>query len=154
MLKVIYTFFTGVLLAVFVGVGISAFYPSPTYPDCRPIAVAPTAGSETSTATVDADCERQQDEYDQARQQHARFASLVSLVAALVFLAIGLLFAQSLGVLADGFVLGGVFTLLYSVAAGFDGEDFKFRFLIVSVGVVVALLLGYLKFVKPERSRG
>jgi hypothetical protein len=54
---------------------------------------------------------------------------------------------------ADGLLLGGVFTLAYAVGRGFMADD-KFRFVAVSVSLVIALVTGYLKFVRPLEKDG
>lgn len=158
MLKVIYTFFMGLLLAVFVGVGIAAFYTAPKYPDCWQKAFSTPSGSDATKTdptleSANAECQKQQDAYEAARQTYSRNVSVMALGSAVLFLIVGLSLAKSLGVLADGFVLGGLFALVYSVGVGFESEDFKYRFLVVSIGVVVALALGYFKFVRPPSDK-
>lgn len=157
MLKTVYTFFMGLLLAVFVGVGIAAFYAAPTYPDCwgKAFSTPATSGpakTDTDIEAANADCQKQQDTYEVARQTYSRNVSVVALGSAILLLIIGLSLAVQLGILADGFLLGGLFTLLYSVGIGFESQDFKYRFIVVSIGVLVAFALGYLKFVRPDRA--
>ena len=53
--------------------------------------------------------------------------------------------------IADGLLLGGVLTLLYSVIRGFGTEDNMFRFVVVSVGFAISLFLGYVKFIQPAK---
>jgi apolipoprotein N-acyltransferase len=48
-------------------------------------------------------------------------------------------------------ILVGVFTLLYSVIRGFGTEDNMFRFIIVAIGFVISLVLGYIKFIQPSQ---
>lgn len=55
--------------------------------------------------------------------------------------------------IADGVLLGGVLTLLYSIVRGFGSQDTMFRFVVVSIGLVIALLLGYIKFIKPNKNQ-
>ena len=68
----------------------------------------------------------------------------------ILFLMVGLVFAKQLSLIADGLVVGGVFTLLYSVARSFNGNDDLYRFLAVSVGLIVALTSGYIKFIRQN----
>lgn len=166
MLKIIYTFFMGILLATFVGVGITAFYSAPEYPDCQqyittPFAspggpsssesgITPVSGTEVKTSD---ECRAAQDAYNDASKVHSRNASTVALAAAILFLVIGLVFAKPLDLLADGFLLGGVFTLLYAVANGFMTDDYKYQFIIVTVGLIIALVLGYIKFVRSAEKK-
>jgi hypothetical protein len=55
--------------------------------------------------------------------------------------------------MADGILLGGVFTAAYSIIRGLMSEDSRFRFLIVAVGLAIALILGYLKFIRPKENK-
>lgn len=145
MLKVIYVLFLGLILTVAVGVGIAAFYPepeAPTYPN--------------TTGQSSAEQQAAQQEYDKQLQQHHeasaeynRNVSLIVLGFALVFLVLGLTLQAKADVLADGLLLGGLLTLLYSVIRGFNADDDKYTFVLVVVGLGMALVLGYLKFVKP-----
>ena len=65
-------------------------------------------------------------------------------------MASGLLLAEKLDAIADGLLIGGLFTLVYSIGWGFSAEDNTYRFLVVTVGLLVALGLGYAKFIAPS----
>jgi hypothetical protein len=54
--------------------------------------------------------------------------------------------------IADGILLGGVFTTMYSIMRGLMTENSQFRFLIVTVGIIIAFVLGYVKFIKPKEN--
>lgn len=157
MLKVIYTLFMGLLLATFVGVGIAAFRPAPVYPTCGERIVLSVTPTDQKNETPELkqqreDCQAQVDAHEMNQKRYMRNVSITALTCALLFLAIGLLFAKQIALLADGFLLGGLFTLVYSVGTGFATEDNRYRFIVVSVGLLIALLLGYLKFVRPEQT--
>lgn len=47
-------------------------------------------------------------------------------------------------------MLGGLFTLFYSIGRGFASEDSKYMFIMVSVGLLLVLFLGYHRFVSPR----
>ena len=153
MLKVLYVFFTGLLLAVFVGVGVAAFYPAldfPEYPTSLEIR-DPSVAETSEERQMRLDYEQQIKQYETDFNLYARNASLAVLGGALIFMAIDLILAEKYRVIGDGFLLGGPFTLLYSVILGFQTEDNRYQFILVSVGLVVAIILGYLKFVKAEK---
>ena len=65
-LKLVYTIFIGVLLAIFVGVGIAAFYPGPQYPE-PPILLKlynlPT--EPVCDPTISAQLQKEQEAYDE-----------------------------------------------------------------------------------------
>ncbi|MBI2589641.1 hypothetical protein HYW32_01255 [Candidatus Berkelbacteria bacterium] len=153
MLRVVYTFFTGVLLATFVGVGIAAFYPAPTMPE-HPLVfderVAPNESETPEQKERQALYDTSFTAYQEAMKLYSRNVSIVALIGSLILMAIGLLSSEKFRVIADGFLFGSLLTLLYSVGWGFATEDNRYRFLVVTVGLVVALALGYMKFVAPQ----
>lgn len=168
MLKVVYTFFTGLLLATFVGVGIAAFYPAPKAPEYPSalegvdVCLIETEAGNRSCPKYEGMTEPTEEQkqlkrdYDAAVKQHgkdmqryARNVSITSFVFALIFAAIGLVLESSLKLIADGLLLGGLFTLVYGIGWGFATEDNIYRFIVVTIGLIVVLALGYLKFVKP-----
>ncbi len=152
MIKYIYTFFLGLLLATFVGVGISTFYPSPkepTMPDSYMRAIDSkelTAEQKQAEETYLSE----QKTFQTTFSTYNRNVSLIALVFSLVALVIALGFAHTLPVITDGLLLGGVFTLLYSIGRGLASEDPQFRFIVTTVGLIIALVLGYLKFIRAK----
>jgi len=154
MLKVIYAFFVGLLLSVFVGVGVSAFYPAPEQPK-YPESLQ-TYGKDIPAEQTDAQADAQR-EYDRNfetyRDESATYnrnVSIIVLVAAILFVSFSLVYARKIQVIADGILLGGIFTLLYSIGRSFEADDTKYTFVVVAVGLVIALFLGYLRFIKPQ----
>jgi hypothetical protein len=156
-LKYAYVIFIGVLLATFIGVGIAAFYKAPKSPD-YPVslkfpAVAPGEREASISAQQRMDQERFdqiQKDYQQKNQDYNKIVSIIALLAAVLILIISLTVLKTMTVIADGAILGGVLTLLYSIFRGFEANDDVFRFIVVSVGLVVAVILGYLKFIKGQ----
>ena len=140
LIKYIYILFTGVLLAIFIAVGISAFYPAPQAPQFMPGEKGPTAAEMQA-----------QNDYNKLMGVYNRNVSMVSLGFAIVVLVISLLLFQKIAVLADGLLLGGVFILLYSLGLGIMSDDQRYRFIVASIGLVTALALGYFKFIRPSQ---
>jgi len=93
--------------------------------------------------------ERLSNEYTKIRENYQRNVSILALSAAIIILVLSLTLLRHLLVIADGMLLGGVFTLLYSIVRGFESHDEQYRFIVVSIGLLIALILGYIKFVKP-----
>ncbi|RLI44556.1 hypothetical protein DRO61_12030, partial [Candidatus Bathyarchaeota archaeon] len=91
--------------------------------------------------------------YGEKMEKYNRDVSIISLVAAILILMISLMLFRKLLIIADGLLIGGVVTLLYSVARVFGSGDDKLRFLVVSVGLAVSLILGYLKFIEPSKNK-
>lgn len=160
-LKVVYTLFIGVLLAIFVGVGIAAFYPQPEYPETPLLIELYNLPTEPiCDPTISAELEKEQKEFNEVlktfgekMEKYNRNVSIISLVAAILILIISLTLFRKLLIIADGLLLGGVITLLYSVVRVFGSGDDKLRFLVVSAGLVVSLILGYLKFIEPSKNK-
>lgn len=153
-IKLIYTLFLSLLVALFVGLGISSFYPGPKAPQypmqldemkqgCEETAEQKAIRQEFSLA---------QQKYMDESKPYNRNVSIISLIAAIIILISSLTLLNKIKMIADGILLGGVFTTAYSIIRGLMSEDSQFRFLIVTVGLVIALALGYIKFIRPKES--
>jgi hypothetical protein len=149
-LRIFYTIFIGVLLASFIGVGIAAFYPAPKSPDYTTTVKTPSATESAETLKDQDAFNKLQQTYERDMNIYNRNVSIMAIVAAIVLLIISLTFMRQVILIADGVLLGGVLTLLYGIGRGFGASDNMFRFVVVSIGLAVALGLGYLKFVRPE----
>jgi len=157
-IEIIYTLFLGIMISVFVGLGIDAFYSEPAYPEMPAdlkVYSAPIEESEQNSIEAKRILDSQK-EYDKKIAEHQevlnaynRNVSIIALIASVTALSISLVLSHKLLVIADGVLLGGVFTLLYSVARVFGSGDDKVRFLVVAVGLCIALILGYIKFIRP-----
>jgi hypothetical protein len=60
--------------------------------------------------------------------------------------------ATKLSVIADGLLLGGLFTLLYSLGLGLSTDDTSYRFIIITIGLAAALFIGYWKFLRADKA--
>ncbi len=159
LLKYIYTVFLGLLITAFIGIGIAAFYPAPTpprYAVTTPRTAPPdqVASKETAAeiAQREADDKRQR-EFEVATKIYNRAVSLLALAGAIVVLAISLTAFRALGEIADGLLLGGVFTLLYSIGRSFASDSTKYQFSLVSLALIIGVSLGYLKFIAPRPAK-
>lgn len=151
MLVVVYKVFVGLLLAAFVGVGIAAFAPEPRFPEPPIPMMRPGAAAELSPET-----QRELDEYQRVSREfrvelgvYNRNVSALSAAAAIVMLALSLTMLRRIDLFSDGFLLGGILTFGYSILRGFVAEDNMFRFVVVSIGLLIALGLGYVRFIRP-----
>ena len=157
MIEFVYKLFLGILVATTIGMGISTFYTGPTMPE-YPSVPSQYANTEMPPA--------EQEKYDQdTRQYDARYeryadqnndyqrnVAIIAIALSIIVLVVSLISLAKIDVLADGLLLGGVFTLLYGIFASFNSGDQKFIFVATLFGLVVALTLGYVKFVKPEQA--
>lgn len=149
-LKLVYTFFLGLLLAIFVGVGVSAFYPGPKTVEwpitLNTLGKEPTAEQLAIQKTYDTKMEQ----YDKDMKPYNRNLSVIVLGAAVILLAISLLYEKKIKIIADGVMLGGLLTLLYGIGRGFASQDTKYTFIAVAVGLALVLYLGYHRFVRTH----
>lgn len=147
MIKYIYMFFVGLFVAIFLGTGIAVFYPSPKAPS-EPVWLNRldkgqlTEAQQQELSTFDA----QMKDYERQMVVYNRNASMIALGFALLILIGTLTLAERLGVVANGLLLGGIFTLLYGIGRGMATDSNKYRFVVAAVGLVVTIALGYIKF--------
>ncbi|HTK39428.1 MAG TPA: Gmad2 immunoglobulin-like domain-containing protein [Patescibacteria group bacterium] len=149
MIKYIYIFFVGLFLAVFIGMGVAVFYPGPEAPE------APNFyGKELTTEErqIQKQFDTKQRAYEKAFLEYNRMASILILTCAVIVLVIALLSADRAGVIAEGLLLGGIFTLLYGIGRGMITDSNKYRFLVAGVGLLVTLILGYIKFLHRKKA--
>lgn len=154
-LKIIYTIFLGIFIALFFGLGVAAFYPSPKAPEYPAILQNEQYKSVPSQQTPEQleaqkTFDAQQKEYQAKSQVYSRDVSIITLICAVIVLVVSLLFLNKILLLSDGLMLGGVFTLIYSTIRGMMTEDVRYRFVVVSIGLLITLVLGYIKFIKKE----
>ena len=157
-LKYIYTIFLAVLVVTFVGVGIAAFYPGPKYPE-YPIETAPIVYEPEKAPTESAQMREKRIRYEkdsrQFQKQNERYSknvSTISIVASLIVLVASITLLSKILFLSDGLLFGGVLTLCYAIVRGFGSGDEKFRFAVVTIGLITAIFLGYWRFVRSEKA--
>lgn len=148
MLKLVYTFFLGLLLAIFIGVGINTFYVAPEAPE-YPIGIY-NYGKEPSDEQLATEraFEEKSRQHDEDMKPYSRNVSIITLAGSVVLLAVSLIYEKKMKFIADGVMLGGLFTLFYSIIRSFVSEDSKFVFATVTTGLVVVVYLGYHRFVR------
>ncbi|HLN18619.1 MAG TPA: hypothetical protein VK255_00430 [Patescibacteria group bacterium] len=149
----IYTLFLGLLVALFVGLGIDAFYPGPTAPD-YPMSIEtakPDCPENPEIKATREKFETEQKNYQKEFKSYSRQVSIIALLFAIVILIASLTLFSRIHMIADGILLGGVFTTVYSIIRVLMSEDSKFRFLIVTAGLIIALVLGYIRFVRSKK---
>ena len=160
MIKFLYSLFLGILVALFIGLGIAAFYEAPKAPEypvlleTRPVATEDgkvTETEEQKAARLQYDKEQKQ--YQEDFSAYNRNVSIIAMISAVIVLVVSLTLTAKIQLISDGLLLGGVFTLLYSVIRGFMAEDTKYRFIVVAVGLIASLIIGYLKFIRHEEKK-
>ena len=87
-------------------------------------------------------------DYQIRYEEYNKNVAIYSIIASLIIIAISLTIFKKVSLIADGLLLGGILTEFYGIFRGFSAGDLKFEFITVTVGLTVALSLGYLKFIK------
>ncbi|HEY3409084.1 MAG TPA: hypothetical protein VGK53_13005 [Propionicimonas sp.] len=119
-LQVIFAFFLGLVVVAFVGIGVNTFYPEPRWVDGQPDQYL---GWQLTTG-------------------------IVLLVCATIILAVSLFLPERQGVLSNGILLGGVFTMIYAVGMTVSSNASVLRFVVVAIALAVTIAIGYLKFTR------
>ena len=142
------------LVALFVGLGVTTFYPGPEAPKYPLELDQVKQGCEQTVEqqTLSREFNKAQEKFMEESKPYNRNVSIISLVASIIILVLSLTLLTKIKMIADGILLGGVFTTMYSIMRGLMSEDSQFRFLIVVIGLGIALALGYIKFIRPRES--
>lgn len=148
LLRLVYTLFLGLVLAVFDGMGIATFYESPKQPEYPIFSDAQLSQVKTSPEVNAAQIkyEQQYRQYEKVAQAYHRNVSIIAMIAAVVLLVISFWLERKNSVVTNGVMLGGVFTLIYGIGRGIASTDTKYTFIAVSVSLAVILYLGYHRF--------
>ncbi|MFH1749547.1 MAG: hypothetical protein ABH837_01470 [bacterium] len=161
-LRVMYTIFLALLLALFVGLGISAFYQGPREPDYPSVLEeSEPCGDETVESKNDTgEIKEIRDNYDQNMQSfqdkiqiYNRNVSIISMILAVIMVILSFIALKNITILNDSLLLGGVLTLCYSVILGIGSGNEQYRFIVVVVAIIIAVILGYKRFVKPDKKK-
>ncbi|MGC3994287.1 MAG: hypothetical protein QM779_09305 [Propionicimonas sp.] len=124
-LQVIFAFFLGLVVVAFVGIGVNTFYPEPEW-----------------TGTGEG--------YPNWRLT----TGIILLVCATVLLVISLMLPEAQGVLSNGVLLGGVFTMVYAVGVTVTTDRSVLRFIVVAAALAVTIGIGWVKFARSHRVAG
>lgn len=174
-MRVLYSVFLGILVTLFVAWAMAAWYSTPRweteYPDVEHKKEPPILPSEQelSILTLDeriarlqeyeesmtayeewkATRDELQEEFDKKLEVQGRNVALISLLFAVILTAASLWYSGRLQAIAEGMLLGGIFTLMYSIGWCIARAP-TIAVLVVGVGLVVTIVIGYMKFVpKP-----
>lgn len=153
MAQVLYKLFLAVMVSLFIGFGIGVFYTSPKAPD-YPVEIQNKSGDQFTTAEkqLETDFNRDQREFQTKFEVYSRNVSAIALGFSIVLMILSLLWLSKIEIIGDGVLFGGLLTMVYGIIRGFMSNEPKYQFVVVSVGLVVTLILGYLKFIKHENN--
>lgn len=174
-LQFIFSLFLGILLVVFIGVGVWTFYEEPDLRDdpaqeeldrlYREQGRLETKGmgEDGKPNMTPADDKRYeelqeriedlQDEVNVSRDIWARNTSIILIGFATLLMAVSLGLPDTMRVFSNGFLLGGMFTLIYGTGWSFASEDSRARFYVVLVALLLSVGFGYLRFIDARRDK-
>lgn len=164
-LQTIFSFFLGLMVLAFVGVGANTFYPSPAEQHEQQLQDLQRQRDELHVRAKGHDLDTaQQAEMDRIIAEEnalrrtiedelkgwARVTSIILVVLATLVMSVSLVGNEQLRVLGNGLLLGGLFTMVYGVGwVVFSGSSVT-RFVVVAFALAVAIGLGYAKFVRQR----
>jgi hypothetical protein len=161
-LRTIFSFFLGLMLTAFVGVGVYTFHgPPEQFEDQirdlnrREQSIRNlTPEDELTTADrqqieeIRSERNRLTDAAAEALVPWGRSTSIVLVVFATLVMALSLIRSDQLPVISNGLLLGGVFTMLYGVGWIIATDSSVARFLVMTMALAITLTLGYVRFVR------
>ena len=124
MLQVIFSFFLGLVVTAFIGIGVNTFYPEPSY----------SSGSDRDWNT------------------YRLTTSIVLLICATVVMLLSLAITRTGSVLANGALLGGLFTMIYAVGMGVSTANQWPRFAVMTAALVITVGVGWWRFSRGRRA--
>jgi len=164
-LQTIFSFFLGLMVVALIGVGVNTFYQSPSEKYQKEQQTLnrqmealniknPNGNTDAATkaenAALQAKMNALQDKIDTEMKPWARNTSIILVLFATLVMTVSLIRSEQLRVLSNGLLLGGLFSMLYGAGwAIFSGNSVA-RFAVILFALVVALGLGYLKFVRAR----
>ena len=161
-LRMIFSFFLGLMLTAFIGIGVYTFHPMPdpydgeireidrqqrTLRNARP---SPELTIEEREQIQELQNRRTEliEAAQEARKPWAMSTSIILIIFATIVMAASLVRADQLPVINNGLLLGGVFTMLYGVGWVVATHASILRFLVMTAALVITLGLGYARFVR------
>lgn len=161
-LKTIFSFFLGLMLVSFIGVGAYTFHPPPEAHQDRDeefqrrtqeVERARPWGQLTPAEQEEVEAiEREQREIAEAelaaRNAWGLRTSIILILFATLAMAVSLVRADQLPVISNGLLLGGVFTMVYGVGWIITTDQTVTRFAVMTVALIITLGLGWVRFVR------
>lgn len=163
-----YIFAIAVLLGLFVGFGIAAFYQAPEFEGVEPptppgqrVIVYPLPPSPVDQDYYESPeyqewLEEQQElreaHYNAMKDYH-RNVFIIAYTVGLLFIILGTLIRPRLDIIRPGLILGGLGTMIYALSQGFGDMSSVFRFSAIAVSLIVLICLGYRTLIERKSAQ-
>jgi uncharacterized protein HemX len=166
-LQTIFSFFLGLMVTAFIGVGVYTFYPPPEerfqdelqtlYRQQEDIQgfkdqAQLTAAERARLTEITEKIRKIEDQQAASREVWGRNTSIVLIAFATIVMSVSLIRADQLRVISNGLLLGGLFTMLYGTGWVIATGTSQARFWVMTFALVITLGLGYLKFVRSREA--
>jgi len=166
-LQLVFSFFLGLVVVAVIGVALRTFYPPPSeakselqtlteqqkaLDNSRRLAGSMSRSHEEYYEKISAQITAKKKVVQAGQDVWTRNTSIALIALATLLMGLSLVFARQLRVVSSGFLLGGLFTMLYGAAWSFTGGDSTSRYAIVAVAVIVIVAVGYVKFARTRKA--
>jgi hypothetical protein len=149
-LRGVYVVAIAVVLVLLVIVGVEAFYPAPTYPDCYELLGPQPDYNSTEYQEWEQECTKIVDEYQQEAAAHDKNIFFIILPVGVVFAVVGTFIQRRLGIFGAGLILGGIGTMIFAITP-YDLDNIL-RFAGIAATLAVLIFVGYKVFLSLKRS--
>ncbi len=168
-LQIIFSIFLGLMVTAFIGVGVYTFYPNPETALQKKIdsldrqlqqaqnfkdPSALSAAERAKMQGIQDELNQAQDQMQASMEVWGRNTSIILITFATIVMVISLIRPESLPVISNGLLLGGVFTMVYGVGWIVATGTSIARFVVMTIALLITLALGYVRFVRGRRVKG
>jgi len=166
-LQVIFSFFLGLMVTAFIGVGVSTFLPPPEteYDDQLDDLYREEGDIEAMYSDSGELAAEEQEQLQEIREEirqleeegraefetWARNTSIILILFATLAMGVSLVRFEQLRIISNGLLLGGVFTMLYGTGWVIASGSSVARFAVMTFALFVTFALGYIRFVRGRQ---
>jgi hypothetical protein len=161
-LQTIFSFFLGLMVTAFVGVGVYTFHAPDKEPQRqmqelsrREQAIRNSKAADALTVEDRAQMQQLTDQRNRIAdasqagfETWARSTSIILITLATLAMVVSLVRPERLPVISNGLLMGGLFTMVYGVGWIVAAGSSMTRFVVMTLAFVVTLALGYVRFVR------
>ncbi len=170
-IKVLYYIFLAIMIVVFISWTLLSIYPIPSweevypgterygysyeYPPAEELKVLNSVEKKAAIEEYKArkkEHDMKEKVFENKIEQQGKTVSIFSLALAVLSMALGVIFSKRMPIVSEGLLLGGVFTLIFSVIWCLNQSP-KIGIFTVGIGLLATIILGYIQFVLPETKK-